>query len=122
MLQSFKNIYETSQSGTRKTKTFTVFYYGLVSEGFLPIFSAIQCSVFKNLIQRFLQKNDACYFNSTASLTSLNPHIMLGFCPFLLSAPVYWHFFERNKTLGNMKRDFFLSPEGFQQTILMTSK
>lgn len=97
----------------------SVFYYGLVLGGFLPILSAIDFSVFKNPMKRFLQKNDACYFNSTASLTSLNPHIMLGFCPFLLSAPACWHFFERNKTLGNMKRDFFLSPEGFQQTILI---
>lgn len=76
-------------------------------------------------MKRFLQKTDAHYFNSTASLTSLNPHIMLDFCSILLSALAYWHFFERNKTLSNMKRDFFsppLSPEGFQQTILMTSK
>jgi len=62
----------------------------MVLQSFLQIFNSSDFSThFLNLMKRFLQKMDAHYFNSTASLTSLKPHIMLDLCSILLSALAY---------------------------------
>lgn len=103
----YEHLDKSLRNGSRRT--FSELYYNTAHEAACKLAVLVSFLWFLHLMKRLLQQKDAHYFNSTASSTSLNPHIMLGFCSIPLSALAYWHFFERSKTLSNMKRvSFFL--------------